>query len=410
MSWEDADWVPPALSAAAADEDEENYEAPSGPPPSTAADAIAEAADERPVLLLRLSLMAEQLGGAVDLGELREQVIASLRPNFFSRSAQLFANGLCEHARRWNCETERERLETEAPNLVITIIEYPEDESAPLWRSVCAPSGWEVVDELKAIIAEAPRDLRWKADLCGEIEDMAEREYSFAERRAAANARLADASMRAPRTVARGRRAAIKRAEEADDEGDLSGDDEYDYYDPEVDQEAVLSFEPLSTHEGRVVLDEIEHLEREMGPSAHEGEISSLELILTMVLQRPKAEGASPPPPERMRARLDEGALIMRECCMMWESTFGRLAAPTDLAMKHAPLACRQRVALAAGRAVDEAEVRGRLRVPLPPPCARPPPTQWEGVYLTPDQLMSRANGTRTESSAGLPQLKRIIG
>ena len=94
MSWEDADWVPPALSAAAAEEDEENYEAPSGPPPSTAADAIAEAADERPVLLLRLSLMAEQLGGAVDLGELREQVIASLRPNFFSRSAQLFANGL----------------------------------------------------------------------------------------------------------------------------------------------------------------------------------------------------------------------------------------------------------------------------------------------------------------------------
>ena len=172
MEWESAEWV---LSGGA--EEEEAYMPPRHEDAGRDGTAV-----NLPVLLLSLSAMAEQLDDGADartdLGKLREAVLGRLAANFASASAQLFDAGICEHSESSHSDEDRAAAEEASGGAVVTVVQYPAHfDGAPtdaLWAMVCAGSEWEVVAELKHHIRHSARDLRWKADICNEIENLAE--------------------------------------------------------------------------------------------------------------------------------------------------------------------------------------------------------------------------------------------
>jgi len=141
---------------------------------------------DEPVLIVELSEAARQLGADdIDLSSLRDQLQQALYGSFISRSAELFGSGYCRHSTRERCNDERDALEEAKPDAVFTVIPYPFEAEGisihALWAAVREPSGWEAVDEFKVLIADVSRDVRWKSEMCVELEALAakEQEASF---------------------------------------------------------------------------------------------------------------------------------------------------------------------------------------------------------------------------------------
>ena len=162
-SWEDA-----AVGASGLlgddSEEEEQFQAPLSHGPS-AEHALGET-EEYPVLLVDLTALAAEVGQA-DLGLVRQVVVHALDGGFISWSEDLFASGNCRHSEKWRSGEDRRRMEEDRGGAVVTVINYPaEIEGMPLevaWRSVRSPSAWEVVDELKQVIARAHRSIKYAA-------------------------------------------------------------------------------------------------------------------------------------------------------------------------------------------------------------------------------------------------------
>jgi hypothetical protein len=99
----------------------------------------------------------------------RQVVVQTLDTGFISHSDDLFASGHCRHSEKWRSLDDRRRMEDERGGAVVTVIRYPaEIDGAPLgmvWRSVRSPSAWEVLDELKEVIASSNRSIKCGAEI-----------------------------------------------------------------------------------------------------------------------------------------------------------------------------------------------------------------------------------------------------
>jgi hypothetical protein len=77
----------------------------------------------------------------------------------------------------------REVYEAAHPDAVLTVVHYPSVvngvRTVDLVEALARPTPWEVCDELKALISQARRTLKWQADLAAEVEDLAEREATW---------------------------------------------------------------------------------------------------------------------------------------------------------------------------------------------------------------------------------------
>ena len=89
------------------------------------------------------------------------------------------ATGVCWHVPADEAEERRVAHEASHPGATMTVIHYPSDvdgtPTSVLVDSVLRPTPWEVLDAVKAHIVQAHRPLKWQADFCVEIEELAER-------------------------------------------------------------------------------------------------------------------------------------------------------------------------------------------------------------------------------------------
>ena len=318
-SWEDDDFEVPAL--AAPPEEEEPFVPPRAPADGGAAgeDGPAEPPD-RPVLLLDLSAMARQLGqDDSSVAEVRAQVVDALNASFLVKSAELLVSGLCWHSVNWRCAEDRAQREEELePGSVLTVIPYPDYiDGMPveeLWAGVCRPTAWEVVDLIKSFVADCHRDIRWKADVCREVEALAEREMCILESRRASRSKVESLASEKQRTLE-----SIRAAHEQ-----CHGEP------PERVLRSMMSMlHNLDSHLGEATTSH-EALLEEGGEEAAEGEASAVDLLIGMVFQRfPRRAGWAGAEDMAWRSS------TQRDLRRMWLGTFQRLPAASKLAQKH---------------------------------------------------------------------------
>ena len=315
---------------------------------------------DRPVLLLNLSGMAKQLGqDDSSVSELRSQVIDALSASFLLKSSELLVSGLCWHSVNWRCaDDQKERFEELEPGSVMTVIPYPEFiDGVPvdsLWAGVCRPTAWEVIDLMKNCVANSHRDLRWKADVCKELEAMAEREMCLMESRQASSSKVASITSERRRVLD-----AIDAAEEACgcDGGEV----------PEkVLRSMMAMLQNLDSHLAEATV-ALELILEEGGPDAPEGEASGVDLLVGMIFQRlPRRAGVSGADDLLWRST------TQRDLRRMWLGTFGRLPVASGLALKH-------RI----GSSIQQKSPGRPPRMLVPPPILPgtelPPMRRWSG-------------------------------
>ena len=364
-AWDDEDFELGSLEQALpAEEEEEDFALPAAPVDSQEPGKGGPVEADRPVLLLNLSGMAKQLGqDDSSVSELRSQVIDALSASFLVKSAELLVSGLCWHSVNWRCaEDQQERLEELEPGSVMTVIPYPEFiDGVPvdaLWAGVCRPTAWEVIDLMKNFVANSHRDLRWKADVCNELETMAEREMCLLESRQASSSKVASITSERQRVLD-----AIDAAEEACGCGG-----------GEVPEKVLRSMmamlQNLDSHLAEATVAH-ELLLEEGGPEAAEGEASGVDLLVGMIFQRlPKRAGVSGADDLLWRST------TQRDLRRMWLGTFGRLPVASGLALKH-------RI----GSGIQQKLPGQRPRMLVPPPIL-------PGTELPP---MRRSSGSRAK-------------
>jgi hypothetical protein len=190
MSWEDDNFELPPLPAA----DEETYRplssegAASGPPTTAPTDE-----QDFPALLIDLAPLAAEYP-TYECSEVREAVLSTLRQDWTAKLGELMTAGLCWPVPRSIAHERRVVHEEARPEAMLSVFEYPAEvdgvSCAVLWRVVTRPTPWEVVDAFKRAVAEARRPLKWQADLCIELEELAEREEECREARMAATSEV----------------------------------------------------------------------------------------------------------------------------------------------------------------------------------------------------------------------------
>lgn len=287
-AWDDEDFELGSLEQALpAEEEEEDFALPAAPVDSQEPGKGGPVEADRPVLLLDLSGMAKQLGqDDSSVSELRSQVLDALSASFLVKSAELLVSGLCWHSVNWRCaEDQQERLEELEPGSVMTVIPYPEFiDGVPvdaLWAGVCRPTAWEVIDLMKNFVANSHRDLRWKADVCNELETMAEREMCLMESRQASSSKVASITSERQRVLD-----AIEAAEGACGCGGGEVPEK-------VLRSMMVMLQNLDSHLAEATVAH-ELLAEEGGPEAAEGEASGVDLLVGMIFQRlPKRAGVS---------------------------------------------------------------------------------------------------------------------
>eukprot|EP00965_Chrysotila_dentata_P088493 2921989-Pleurochrysis_carterae.AAC.2 len=179
-SWEDDLQADASVRDGGHEQDSDGEEEEYVPPREDATMAMCDDdGNHAPVLLVSLSAVAaREISHSIP--DVHKQLLITLKDGFVTTSADLFASRVCRHSERWRCEDEREKLEECEPGSVYAVIEYPESIDgvavSTLWHGLRAPTEWEVVDELKTLVSEVSRDLRWKSEMCVELEAMAVRE------------------------------------------------------------------------------------------------------------------------------------------------------------------------------------------------------------------------------------------
>ena len=361
-AWDDEDFELGAMEQAlpTEEEEEEAFVLPVAPMDSQEPSTGGPVEVDRPVLLLNLSGMAKQLGqDDSSVSELRSQVIDALSASFLLKSSELLVSGLCWHSVNWRCaDDQQEIFEELEPGSVMTVIPYPEFiDGVPvdaLWAGVCRPTAWEVIDLMKNFVANSHRDLRWKADVCKELEAMAERAMCLMESRQASSSKVASITSERQRVLD-----AIDAAEEA-----CGCDGEV----PEkVMRSMVAMLQNLDSHlvEATVAL---ELIQEEGGPDAPEGEASGVDLLVGMIFQRlPRRAGVSGADDLLWRST------TQRDLRRMWLGTFGRLPVASGLALKH-------RI----GSSIQQTSPGRPPRMLVPPPILPgtelPPMRRWSGA------------------------------
>ena len=419
--------------------DEDNFElAPLAPrededafvAPTVFGDATEDAADDRlepPALLIDLAALsltpdAARIAAAgeapppFDEGHaaIRERMLERLHTDWYANLAELMAAGVCWHVPRRESHVLREVYEAAHPDAVLTVVHYPSVvngvRTVDLVEALARPTPWEVCDELKALISQARRTLKWQADLAAEVEELAEREATWLdameelrrEREAAIDAkeralaqlhaerRREDAPALTPQEVTR----ALTWLDELDVEIEAA-----EHAIREMAADAGGIFEPSES--GAAATPEAEASSQ---ASSRDAPMTAPMPSLQPPPQKPPFETRqtppSPPSPQQhpqeqqqqqqqQRSLLDiildvlyeqfpqeeslswvENAVKVvqtkAELRRMWRSTFGRLPAASALALKHAP----PRPPLPA-RAPGE---RPRMIVPGPPGALRQAP------------------------------------
>ena len=202
MSWDDDDFQVPTLPP---EEPEEEYRPPRGAPSaSTAPPPTDDDLEDRPVLLLELTALAKQLDEE-DVLLVRQMLVTALHGSFAAKSAELLRSGHCWHSVRWKVEADQEAREEQMPEGVFTVVEYPREINgvsvSALWDTVMRRTPYEALDAAKDRVAASALALPTKADLCVELEALADREAELAARRAAAAGRLRSLKSERERTV-----------------------------------------------------------------------------------------------------------------------------------------------------------------------------------------------------------------
>lgn len=422
-AWDSDGFEPPVL----AKDDEELFVHPTtsaAEPPLTDYD---DELDTLPVLVVNLAPLAEaddRLKGEYAL--VRQCVLTTLEQDWSEKSAELMANGMCWHAPRCSSAAFRESYEAAHPGSVLSVIEYPEhlDEVRPaaLWQAVMRSTPWEVVDALKEHIGRSRRTLKFQADLCVELEELAETEQRHVDACADAKALLAGAVRRKERALgamhdahapaAGGTAAAVDGPVDVADAtsgGAPSSPAAVVTLDRVHSLVAQLDDLDAEIEERRVELADAEAAAAECrapepplspaadgvvaacasagapAPAAYEP--SLLDVLLQVIFAQydsdPRCEGDddAPPPP----AVVTDGAvnffdryhaihLRKIELRRMWQSTFaGRLPKASAMVMKHVASAL---VAAGPSRLLpgkDQKTGRPKMKVPMPLPRFMPP-------------------------------------
>ena len=195
-SWDDADF---SLAPLSLEPEEEAFVAPKAPE----IDEEQQIDDDRPALLLDLAMLAAQ-EQQVDAHLLREQVLTTLRANWTTKSGELMAAGMCWHVPAREADERRVAYEASHPGATVTVIHYPTEvdgtPTSTLVDNVLRHTPWEVLDTLKDHVAKARRPLKWQADFCVELEELAEQDGGCAP---VSNACLTFASPSPPEREAR---------------------------------------------------------------------------------------------------------------------------------------------------------------------------------------------------------------
>ena len=358
-AWDDDDFELASLAPGLVIEEEEPFVPPrAAPADSWDSSKGAPMEVDRPVLLLNLSGIARQLGQDDScVAELRSQVIDALSASFLVKSSELLVSGLCWHSVNWRCADDRsERDEELEPGSVITVIPYPEFiDGVPvdaLWADVCRPTAWEVIDLMKNCVANSHRDIRWKADVCKELEAMAEREMCLMESRQASSSKVASLSSEKQRVLD-----SISAAQEGCD-GEV----------PEkVLRSMTAMLQNLDSHLTEATA-ALELVLEEGGPDAPEGEASGVDLLVGMIFQRlPRRAGVSGANDLLWRST------TQRDLRRMWQSTFGRLPVASGLALKH-------RIGSSIQQRSPSRPPRMLVPPPIPPGTELPPISRWPGA------------------------------
>ena len=353
-AWDDDDFELNSLALVPANEEEEVFVPPRAPDASAFSKEPPGEVD-RPVLLLNLSGMAKQLGQDDScVAELRSQVLDALSASFLVKSNELLVSGLCWHSVNWRCADDRaERDEELEPGSVITVIPYPEFiDGVPvdaLWAAVSRPTAWEVVDLVKNCVANSHRDIRWKADVCKELEAMAEREMCLMESMQASSSKVASLTSEKQRVLD-----SISAAQEG-----CGG---------EVPEKVLRSMTAmlhnLNGHLAEATVALALVLE-EGGPEAAESEASGVDLLIGMIFQRlPRRAGVSGADDLLWRST------TQRDLRRMWQSTFGRLPGASVVALKH-------RIGSSIQQRSPSRPPRMLVPPPIPPGTEFPPVNRW---------------------------------
>lgn len=327
FEWEDADVS--RLKLDEEEEEEEEYVAPKAP--AWQGEAADDGEDDHllmPALLLDLSALADQ-AGEDDVSRVREKTLAALAGDFFGRAGELLGAGVCWHVPVRTCDSERAMHEELRPGTILTVIEYPAQvDGAPiesLWQIVSRETPWEVVDEMKRHVAATARSLKQMAEICVEIETLAEEENVVA-------CRVLEAQEDLER-LQHTRTELLETMHSSHDHATtpLSAD------------EVSEMLQRIDEMNEKVQRQEREHeeavAEQQGEGAAPEGERSTLDLLLDLIFER------YPPPAAFTRRRggagwaqhATEKAEARRTLHAMWLAWFGRAPAASKLALKHAP-------------------------------------------------------------------------
>lgn len=357
-SWEDAD---AGIGALTLDEEEDAFV----PPVEREWRALDPAAPsaEPPALLVDLSALSRE-GGEPDVARVRGKVLESLNADFSGRAGELLVGGVCWHVPRDRGAEERAAHEGERPGAVLTVIEYPAEIEGisveQLWGTITRETPWEIVDEIKRHVAATARSLKFQADLCIEIEQLAAQEAQVADR--AVEARQKVEALQHDRSNLLGRM-------HASHERSLGTQ-----LDPEQVSAMLREIDEMDEMLGAATAEAAEAAELMLaegeGGAAAEGERSMLDLVLDLVFER------YPPSPAYTRTGGSWAehetltAEARRRLRTMWEGWFGRLPAASKLALKHAPPApIKLPVPPTGAPAARGPDGRPRMKVPGPPRC-----------------------------------------
>ena len=349
MSWDDVDFQVPTVPP---EEAEEEYRPPRGAPStSSAPPPTDDDLEDRPVLLLELTALAKQLDEE-DVLLVRQMLVTALHGSFAAKSAELLRSGHCWHSVRWKVEADQEAREEQMPEGVFTVVEYPREINgvsvSALWDTVMRRTPYEALDAAKDRVAASALALPTKADLCVELEALADREAELAARRAAAAGRLRSLKSERERTVER-----VARQHEGRSNGS-----------PMSAKAAASVQSMLDSLDGHLAeaADELEQAIADGGADAPEGARSAVDLLLGLVFE------AAPRPLWAAPAEFAvEMAQRQGELRRMWASTFGRLPAASERALAYAPRSAAERC---------RAGGKGALLVPPPPSVQAVPSAQ----------------------------------
>ncbi len=356
-------WDDDAFAVRPLSDDEEAYVPSSKPEWGEEADApdAGDDVDELPTLLVDLTALARDLGQeGRDVAAVRAKVLETLASDFSDRASSLLHAGVCWHVPRGRSAEERRAHEEAQPGVVLTTIDYPSVlegvRTEVLWEAVARPTAWEVVDAFKLEVSRTARSLKYQADLCVEIEELAEREAQAAEALTEAEAELEEARSERTRVIG------AMQMRHGDD-GELPAEqarvmlDAIDTMDARVERAAAAHAEVQQQREE----------EQQAAEAASGGRPSLLDVLLNLVFER------HPPPHvgSSWAQHATEVAEARRRLRRMWISTFGRLpAAASSLALKHAPPAPPD-LPPPPPRPLPGQAQRPRMLVPPPPPRTR---------------------------------------